>query len=106
MSWWQTAKVGDKVVVIDGDPAHDGSRLIVSKVHEITEVYFSDKKSYHGCRVFIDITDNPVDNSRWSAKCFRPAAPLDKRMDELRGLLDPENGPWGQRETAPEKVSE
>ena len=40
------------------------------------------------------------------ADLFRPVAPLGKRMDELRGLLDPKNGPWGQRETAPEKVSE
>ena len=107
MSWWQTAKVGDRVVVIDGPLPLFGNRLVVGTVHTIKEIVWSDLASYQGCYVYIRITDDPSTiNGKWSAMCFRPVDPLTKRMNELRGLLDPNRGPWGPRETVNELEKE
>lgn len=104
MSWWQTAKVGDKVVaLVDRFQEEFGSSLVRGKVYSIAEIIDDPEFQCEGCSIYINIGNSPP-GLGWSAKRFRPVAPLDKRMDELRGLLDPESGPWGPRVTAPEKV--
>lgn len=100
MVWWKTAKVGDRVVAVDGTIGNTGFSLTVGKVYKITAIPPPDDRNWNGCFVYFRITDdpNPSPDSAWAATCFRPAKPLTARMDELCGLLDPEMGPWGKRE--------
>lgn len=107
MSWWHKAKVGDRVVAIDSTLSHLGNRLVVGVVHTIAEIGDYEKNRYRGCSVFLRLhSPVPEGGGYWSAMCFRPVDPLEKRMEELRGLLDPNRGPWGPREpfNEPEKA--
>ena len=101
MSWWKTAKVGDRVTRVDDDDwvkvGGDGTALTggpqFGEVYTITRVYIGKDlpPDYNVC-LYLE----GFGRRGFIAASFRPVQPNEKGMEILRGIL----------KSAPVKITE